>query len=97
MIWLSWLNATKNLWLIGAIIVGCTGFFAAYKVHEARKIAVAVEAAKAEISAGALDAATKTAAAEREAFDTTPLPATKPEIVALCKRSASCRERSTLK
>ena len=97
MIALSWLNATKNLWLIGAIIAGCAGFFMVHKVHEAKKIAAAVASTKAEISAGALDAATKTAAAEREAFDTTPLPATKPEIVALCKRSASCRERGTLK
>lgn len=97
MIFLSWLNATKNLWLIGVIVMACAGAGVAYKNHEAKKIAAAVASTKAEISAGALDAATKTAAAEREAFDTTPLPATRPEIVALCKRSASCRERSTLK
>ena len=93
---LSWFNATKNLLLIGAIVIGSAGLFAAYKNHEAKKIAAAVEATKATISAGAVEAATKTAAAEREAFDTTPLPANKPAIVDLCKRSASCRERGTL-
>jgi dihydrodipicolinate synthase/N-acetylneuraminate lyase len=94
---LSWLNATKNLWLIGVIVVGSAGLFAAYKSHEAKEIATAVEATKAAISAGAVEAATKTAAAEREAFETTPLPANKPAIVDLCKRSASCRERGTLR
>lgn len=93
----AWLNATKNLWLIGAIIVGSAGLFAAYKNHEAKKIAAAVETTKATISAGAVEAVTKTAAAEREAFDTTPLPASNAAIVDLCKRSASCRERGTLK
>jgi len=93
----SWLNATKNLWLLGLGVLLLTGAFAAYKNHEAKKIAAAVASTKAEISAGAVEAATRTAAAEREAFDTTPLPASKPAIVELCKRSASCRERGTLK
>lgn len=94
---LSWLNATKNIWLLVAIIGFGGAAFAAYKNHEAKKIAAAVEATKAKVSAEALVAVEKTAEAEREAFDTTPLPPSKPAIVDLCKRSASCRERSTLK
>lgn len=97
MIALSWLNATKNVWLAVAIVGLCAGLFTAYRDHEDKKIAAATEATKATISAGAVEAAMKTAAAEREALDTTPLPASKPEILALCKRSASCRERGTLK
>jgi threonine/homoserine efflux transporter RhtA len=93
MIWLSWLNATKNLWLIGAAIALGAGFVAAYKVHEAKKIAAAVEATKATISAGAVEAATKTVAAAQQAEAATPLPADKQAILDLCRKSASCRER----
>jgi uncharacterized membrane protein YebE (DUF533 family) len=94
---LSWLNATKNVWLI-AIVIGFGGVtYAAYKNHQAKQIAAAVEATKAKISADALASVEKTAEAEREAIDLTPLPPDKSAIMDLCKRSASCRERSTLK
>ena len=89
----SWLNATKNLWMVGLILVGSAGLFAAYKNYEAKRIAAAVEATKAAISAGAVAAATKTAEAANAAEASTPLPADKQAVLALCQRSASCRER----
>jgi hypothetical protein len=93
MIWLKSLNVYALVALIGLGGV----IYAGYKRHEARKIAAAVEATKATISAGALEAATKTAAAEREAIEATPLPESKAAVIALCKQRASCRERSALK
>ena len=90
---LSWFNATKNLLLIGAIVIGSAGLFAAYKNHEAKKIAAAVEATKATISAGAVVAATETAKAANAAEASTPLPADKQAVFDLCRKSASCRER----
>ena len=90
-------NATKNIWLVVAFIGFLGVGYGAYKNHQTKLIAAAVEGAKAKISAEALVAVEKTVEAEREAFDTTPLPPSKPAIVDLCKRSASCRERSTLK
>jgi hypothetical protein len=93
----AWLNATKNIWLL-AVVIGFGGVtVAAYKNHQAKLIAAAVEATKAKASADTLAAVEKTAEAEREAIDLTPLPPDKSSILDLCKRSASCRERSTLK
>lgn len=97
MIAFSFLNAYKNLWLLGVAAVLLSGGFVAYKNHEAKKIAAAVASTRAEISVGAVEAVSKTAAAEREALETTPIPASKAEILERCKRSASCRERNTLK
>jgi predicted membrane-bound mannosyltransferase len=87
----------KNVYAVVGLVILAGTVVTGYKMHEARKIAAAVEAAKAAISAGAVEAVTKTAAAEREATDNTPLPADKQAIVELCKRSASCKERRTLK
>lgn len=56
-----------------------------------------VTAGKGSASTATVAAATETANAERQAFDTTPLPPSKAAIVDLCKRSASCREKGTLK
>lgn len=56
-----------------------------------------VEVGKGFASTATVESATKTAAAERAATDETPLPADKAAIIALCKRSASCKERGTLK
>ena len=51
----------------------------------------------AEVTAKGVAAAGDTAAAIRDADATTPLPADKAAIVALCKQRASCRERGSLK
>lgn len=87
----------KNLYAAIAVVAVVAAVVVGYKIHEAKKIAAAVEATKARISADALAAVEKTAEAEREAIEITPLPRDKSAIVELCKRSASCRERSTLK
>lgn len=93
---LPWITG-KNIWLLAAIIAFGGVTYAAYKNHQAKQIAAAVEATKARISADALASVEKTAEAEREAIEITPLPRDKSAIMELCKRSASCRERSTLK
>jgi hypothetical protein len=93
---LPWI-AGKNIWLLAAAIAFGGVTYAAYQNHKAKMIAAAVEATKAKASADALAAVEKTAEAEREAIDLTPLPPDKSAILDLCKRSASCRERSTLK
>ncbi len=56
-----------------------------------------VEAGKGAASAATVEAATKTAAAERQAVEETPLLPDKSAILAKCKTSASCRERGTIK
>ena len=93
---LPWI-AGKNIWLLAATIAFGGVTYATYKNHQAKQIAAAVEATQAKTSAAALAAVEKTAEAEREAIDLTPLPRDKSAIIDLCKRSASCRERSTLK
>lgn len=80
----------------------CIGlFFGAVTIRHnaelkgARNEGIAIGTGKT--ATAALEAATKTADAERAAEAETPLPADKAAVIALCKRSASCRERSTLK
>ena len=60
--------------------------------HEAGREAGRGEAAAA--NAAAVEATQK---AQREAEERTPLVKGKQDLIALCKKSASCRERSTLK
>lgn len=88
-------------WLVGAGVV-CVGlFFGAVTIRHnaevagARNEGVAIGTGKS--STAALEAVAKTAEAERAAEAETPLPADRAAIIALCKRSASCRERHTLK
>lgn len=65
------------------------------KVSGARKEGIAIGTGTA--SKSALESATKTAAIEREAEEKVPVVAVPAELIALCKRSASCKERHTLK
>ena len=94
MIWLSWFNATKNLWLIGAAVAIGLGFIAAYKVHEAKKIAAAVEAERAATATAAVAAAKQAADDYRAAEAETPIDADLEYFKALCGKSASCALRS---
>lgn len=94
---LSWLNATKNAWLVVVILLGAGGV---WFVNSSQKNAVfqkGVEAGRGAASTETVAAAVKTVEAERKAEAETPLPANKQEIIERCKRSASCRERGTLK
>jgi hypothetical protein len=84
-------------WLAGAAAV-CVGlFFGAVQLRHNAKLAAAhstgVAVGKAESAATALASASKTAQAEREATEATPLPADKQAIIELCRKSASCRDR----
>lgn len=92
---------TPAVWLGGAMAV-CIALFATHvvtrhaaEVKGARNEGIAIGTGAS--STAALEAAAETAAAERAAEAETPLPADKLAIIALCKRSASCRERNLLK
>lgn len=50
MIFLSWLNATKNLWLIGAGAALVMGIFVAGQVHEKRKTEAEIAAVNVPIA-----------------------------------------------
>jgi hypothetical protein len=96
---------TPKAWLIGAGLV-CVALFlgAAHLRYTAtlsrieasaeRKGAASAQAATAMAT---LDAVAQTAAAERAAEDEVGPLAVPADIIALCKRSASCKERRTLK
>jgi hypothetical protein len=68
------------------------------KVLEGQRVQAAYEkgviSGKGSASTATVASATETAAAERTAEEATPLPADKQAIVDLCRKSASCRERS---
>lgn len=88
-------------WLVGGV-AACLALFLTHvhiktnaRVEGARNEGIAIGTGKT--ATATLEAATKTAAAERAAEAETPLPADKAAIIALCRRSASCRERGTLK
>jgi hypothetical protein len=87
-------------WLIGGIVVSVALFFGVVQVrHMAKLEAVRSEGVaigKGESSAAALKAAEKGAEAERAAEAETPVTLDRAAIIALCKRSASCKERHTL-
>lgn len=90
-----------STWLIGALALGLVATWGTMKIKHQAEVAASYEkgvnAGKAEASTATVAAATKTAEAEREATDSTPLPADKAAIIALCKQRASCRERGNLK
>ena len=93
---------TPSIWLGGAVAACLALFVGGVAIKHRAQLAAAVETGKAigtgETSKQTLDAATKTAEAEREATEEVgTVPADKAAIIALCKRSASCKERRTLK
>lgn len=95
------LSGSPLIWVCVVLGLALPATYGTMKVLEGFRVQAAydkgVEAGKGSASTATVAAATETAAAEREAFETTPLPASKAEILERCKRSASCRERSTLK
>lgn len=95
------LSGSPLIWVCVVLGLALPATFGTMKVLEAKRVQAAydkgVTAGKGSASTATVAAATATAAAEREALETTPLPASKAEILERCKRSASCRERSTLK
>ena len=98
-----WPNMPGNplIWMAVLGWIVAAGGYGTMKVLEASRVQAAydkgVTAGRGSASTATVAAATETAAAEREAIETTPLPADKAAIMDLCKRSASCRERSALK
>jgi hypothetical protein len=85
--------------LVGWLLAG--GVYGFQKLQQGRQWQVAydegLEAGKGATASTALAAAVETAKEERKAIEDTPLPPDKAAVIALCKRSASCRERGTLK
>lgn len=88
-------------WLIGAAAICVALFFGSVtawhltSVSSARKEGVAIGTGTA--SKSALEAATKTVQVEREVTEEIPVVSDRAKLVALCNRSASCRERGTAK
>jgi hypothetical protein len=93
---MTWL-LSPNILLAGAIAVGGIGLTTYHftKVSGARTEGIAI--GKGGASTAALEAAKKTAEAEREAEADVGTLDDRSDIIALCKRSASCKERRTLK
>lgn len=90
-----------STWLIGAIVI-CLGLFGATvttwhmtKVSGARNEGIAIGTGNA--ATATLEAATKTAEAERVAEASTPLTAERAELIRVCNKSASCRDRGKFK
>jgi hypothetical protein len=90
---------TPVIWLAAAVLISAgLGGYAVKKNAEigmARNEGIAI--GTGEAATKTLEEAMATAEAERFAEETTPLPPDKTAIIALCKRSASCKERYTLK
>ena len=92
---------TPAIWLGGALVI-VIGLFAAgvvgmFNAAQKAKLDAGLATGRGEASVATLEEAKKTAAAERTAEATTPLVSVPAELVAICKRSASCIERRTLK
>lgn len=89
------------LWLVGVLTLALPATYGVMKIKSGFETRAAydkgVEAGKGAASTATVDGALKTAAAERAAEAETPLLTDKAAIIAECKRSASCRERGTLK
>jgi hypothetical protein len=89
------------LWLLGISLMALPVTYGVTKLNGQREAKAAYEQGKSAglgaASTATLAGATKTAEAERAAEAETPLPADRAAVIALCKRSASCRERGTLK
>lgn len=95
------LPGTPMVWLIGAGVVSVGLFFGAVTIKHnaevkfARKEGVAIGTGTA--ATNALEAAAKTAQAEREAEEKIRLETERKALIALCNRSASCEERGKYK
>lgn len=89
------------VYLVIALGLALPATYGALKVKHSWEMKAAydkgIEVGKSFASAATVASATKTAEAERAATDETPLPTDRADIIALCKRSASCKERRTVK
>ena len=96
MMLLPWLKS-PNVLLAVAIAAICVGLvtFHFTKISDTRDLGI--EIGKGAASTTALESATKTAEAERQAKVEVGNLEGRSDIIALCKRSASCKERRTLK
>lgn len=95
------ISGSPLIWLCMVLGLALPATYGTMKVLEASRVQAAydkgVAAGRSSASTATVAAATATAAAEREATETTPLPANRAEILDLCKRSTSCREKGTLR
>lgn len=99
------LPGTPKLWLIGSVVACVALFLGASHLRYTATISAISKASEAKGTATAdarhasatVNAAAETAAAERAAEAEVQLPEDRAAIIALCKRSASCKERHTLK
>jgi hypothetical protein len=92
---------TPAVWL-GAALAICIGLFAAgvvglFNAAQKAQRDAGSATAKGEVSVATLEAAAKTADVERAAEAETPLVTIPAELIAICKRSASCIERHELR
>jgi hypothetical protein len=92
---------TPTVWLVAAGITAAGLFAGGVAIRHNAQVTAARETGEAtgagKAATAALDAATKTAEAERQAAEEVGTVTDKAAIIELCKRSASCRERRTLK
>lgn len=90
-----------SLWIIGVLVAALPATYAVTKLRANMEVRAAYaegkQAGLASASASTVEAATKTAAAERAAEEATPLVRDQAAIDELCRRSASCRERDELR
>jgi hypothetical protein len=92
---------TPSLWLGGALVVTIGLFIGGVTIKHkaelkgARNEGIAIGTGAA--ATATLEAAKQTAEAERVAEAETPLVTVPAELAAICRRSASCIERYTLK
>lgn len=90
-----------SIWVIVALALGLAGSWGGWSLKNKWDIAASykqgVSDGKASAAVEVVAAAKEIAAADREAEAATPLPADKAAIMELCKRRASCRERSAIK
>ncbi len=95
-------SMTPTIWLGGAVAACLALFAAGVTIKHRAQLEAALATGKAigtgEASKATLEAATKTAEAERQAAEEVgTVTADRAAILALCRRSASCKERSSLK
>lgn len=92
---------TPALWLGGALMI-CVGLFSAgvvgmFNAAQRAQHESGLAAGRGETSVSTLEAAKQTAEAERTAEASTPLVTVPAELIAVCRRSASCIERAQYK
>lgn len=89
------------LWLVGILAIATPVTYGITKIRANMEAKAAYaegkQAGLGAASTATVAGATKTAEAERAAEEAIPLTAERAELIKLCNRSASCRERGTAK